>query len=106
MVTTACRPAGSADVVTISYAVTMIPDWKAAIANVQNFCITPDWDPGSTVKSQTQRCPPGLSRRLALAMAAFQSGIMVTAYEMVTTSADPAGGRPARPGSVASPSTA
>ena len=30
-------PAGSADVVTISYAVTMIPDWKAAIANAKRL---------------------------------------------------------------------
>jgi len=30
-------PAGTADVVTISYAVTMIPDWKAAIANAKRL---------------------------------------------------------------------
>ena len=30
-------PAGTADVVTISYAVTMIPDWKASIANAKRL---------------------------------------------------------------------
>lgn len=37
-----------------------------------------------TVKSQMHRWPPGLSSRRALASAAFQSGIMVSAYEMLT----------------------
>jgi hypothetical protein len=40
-----------------------------------------------TVKSQMHRWPPGLSSRRALASAAFQSGIIVRAYEMLTCDA-------------------